>query len=69
VHAEHDALGSYQFAFDAEAEVLFTENDTNAHLLWGVPNSTPFVKDAFRDYVITGRPDKQSGRNRALGPS
>ena len=60
VHAEHDTLGSYQFAFDAEAEVLFTENDTNAHLLWGVPNSTPFVKDAFHDYVITGRRDAVS---------
>ena len=61
VRAEHDSLGSYQFAFDAEAEVLFTENETNAQRLWGVPNPTPFVKDAFHDYVIAGRRDSVNG--------
>jgi hypothetical protein len=57
VRAEHDTLGNYQFAFDEEAEVLFTENETNAQRLWGVPNPTPFVKDAFHDYVISKRRD------------
>jgi hypothetical protein len=61
VRAEHDTLGSYQFAFDAEADVLFTENETNAHRLWGVPNPTPFVKDAFHDYVVAGRRDAVNG--------
>jgi hypothetical protein len=57
VQAEHPALGSYRFAFDAEAEVLFTENETNTQRLWGVPNPTTSVKDAFHDYVIGGRHD------------
>jgi hypothetical protein len=55
VRAEHPTLGSYRFAFDAEAEVLFTENETNAQRLWGIPNPTSFVKDAFHDYVISRR--------------
>jgi hypothetical protein len=57
VRVEHNSLGSYQFAFDTEAVVLFTENETNAHRLWGTPNPTSFVKDAFHEYVIAGRRD------------
>ncbi|WP_395739124.1 MGH1-like glycoside hydrolase domain-containing protein [Prosthecobacter sp.] len=33
---------------------LFTENDTNHHLLYGTPNDSPFTKDAFHRYVIDG---------------
>jgi hypothetical protein len=63
VRAEHNSLGNYQFAFDAEVEVLFTENETNAHRLWGVPNATPFVKDAFHEYVISGRKEAVNGEH------
>ena len=55
IRAEHPTLGSYQFAFDTPAEVLFTENETNIQRLSGVPNPASFVKDAFHDYVISGR--------------
>jgi Glycosyl hydrolase family 63 C-terminal domain len=55
VRVEHNSLGNYQFAFDTEAVVLFTENETNAQRLWGTPNPTSFVKDAFHEYVIAGR--------------
>jgi hypothetical protein len=57
VRADHYSLGSYQFAFEGEAEVLFTENETNAHRLWGPANPTAFVKDAFHEHVIAGRHD------------
>ena len=57
VRVEHNSLGNYQFAFDTEAVVLFTENETNAHRLWGTPNPTSFVKDAFHEHVIAGRRD------------
>jgi hypothetical protein len=63
VSADHNSLGSYQFAFDAEAEVLFTENETNGHRLWGVPNPTRFVKDAFHEYVVAGRRDAVNGEH------
>jgi hypothetical protein len=39
-------------------EVLFTENDTNTQRLYGSPNATPYVKDAFHNYVVNG--DKQA---------
>ncbi len=34
---------------------LLTENETNAERLFGVPNATPFVKDAFHEAVVGGR--------------
>lgn len=35
-----------------DPELLFTENDTNFMRLWGVPNQSPFVKDAFHDHIV-----------------
>ncbi len=37
------------------AEWLFTENETNSLRLWGTPNASPYVKDAFHARVIEGR--------------
>jgi hypothetical protein len=34
--------------------LLFTENESNAQRLWGQPNASPFVKDAFHQYIISG---------------
>jgi hypothetical protein len=52
-----------------EPELLFTENDTNFMRLWGVPNQSPFVKDAFHDHIIPAHrlPVHQSvdGRSKA----
>lgn len=36
---------------------LFTENETNTRRLFGVDNWTPYVKDAFHEYLIHGRTD------------
>jgi len=35
-------------------ELLFTENDTNARLLYGSDNPSPYVKDGINDYVVGG---------------
>jgi hypothetical protein len=35
--------------------VLFTENETNSRKLFGVDNWTPYVKDAFHEYLVKGR--------------
>ena len=40
---------------DGAPELLFTENESNASRLWGQPNPSPYVKDAFHDYVIAGK--------------
>ncbi|HEY4837497.1 MAG TPA: hypothetical protein VIH72_02750 [Candidatus Acidoferrales bacterium] len=36
---------------------LFTENETNFERLFGVGNRTPYVKDAFDNYVVHGKQD------------
>ena len=38
------------------AELLFTENDTNARELFNY-DGPPYAKDAFHDYVIHGQSD------------
>ena len=36
---------------------LFTENETNTRRLFGTDNWTPYVKDAFHEYLIHGQTD------------
>ncbi len=60
IKAVHPTLGGFRFVVgpgaDGKApELLFTENETNAKLLFGAENPTPFVKDAFHEYVIDRR--------------
>jgi hypothetical protein len=38
-------------------ELLFTENESNLKRVWGQPNPSPYVKDAFHNYVISGVTD------------
>jgi len=54
IHASHHELSESWLYCDGDPELLFTENETNAHRLWGQPNPSPFVKDAFHSYVIAG---------------
>src|SRR5258705_4632572 len=53
--AKHQELGEYYLHCDGAPELLFTENESNASRLWSQPNATPYVKDAFHQYVISGR--------------
>ena len=55
VEALHAELGRYLFECEGQAELLFTENETNFRRLFGVANESPYVKDAFHEYVIDGR--------------
>ncbi len=61
VHASHPSFGEYRLDIEpAEGtapELLFTENETNVARLYGVPNPTPYVKDAFHGRVIEGAVD------------
>jgi len=54
VVASHPELGDVTLSCDGAPELLFTENESNAERLWGQPNPTPYVKDAFHRYVISG---------------
>jgi len=57
IRAFHKRLGDYTFLCDPRAELLFTENESNKQRLWGQANSSPYVKDAFHEYVIHKRSD------------
>ena len=54
LRATHPALGTVTLACDGTPELLFTENESNTARLWGQPNATPWVKDAFHRYVVQG---------------
>lgn len=54
VNAQHYETGNYHFYFQQSCKLLFTENETNTEKLYGVPNDSPFVKDAFHTAVIRG---------------
>jgi Mannosylglycerate hydrolase MGH1-like glycoside hydrolase domain len=55
IQATHSELGDYWLYCEGAPELLFTENESNASRLWGQPNATPYVKDAFHEYLISGR--------------
>jgi hypothetical protein len=57
VEAAHPELGRYWHYGRHAGELLFTENETNSERLWGQPNATPYVKDAFHRRVIDGAAD------------
>ena len=57
IQASHHELGEYRLYCDSARELLFTENESNASRLWGQPNATPYVKDAFHTYVVSGHRD------------
>jgi hypothetical protein len=52
--ASHPEMGDYALTCEGDPELLFTENESNAERLWGQPNRTPYVKDAFHRYLIAG---------------
>ncbi|HTR01996.1 MAG TPA: glucosidase [Thermoanaerobaculia bacterium] len=47
-------LGRRYLHVEPGSELLFTENETNARRLFGSPNPSRYVKDAFHEYVIRG---------------
>jgi hypothetical protein len=55
VRATHVTLGERTLECDGNPEILFTENESNAQRLWGQANPTPYVKDAFHEYVVGGK--------------
>jgi len=57
IAASHPKLGDRTLHTEGAAELLFTENESNANLLWGQPNPSPYVKDAFHRYLIKGEKD------------
>jgi hypothetical protein len=53
--AKHYQLGDYILYCAGVDELLFTENETNSQRLFGVAAPSPYVKDAFHEYVVSGK--------------
>ncbi|MEW1826065.1 glucosidase [Streptomyces sp. NPDC088196] len=54
LRSDHEELGPRWLYYDAGAETLFTENDTNNEKIFGSSNATPYVKDGIDRYVVGG---------------
>ena len=52
---DHADVGGRELRCDGTPELLFTENESNTERLWGSANATPYVKDAFHEYVVHGQ--------------
>jgi hypothetical protein len=57
VQMKHHILGNYALYCQGSAELLFTENQTNDQRLYNSPNKSPYVKDAFHQYLIHDNKD------------
>src|SRR5262245_40798954 len=60
IAAEHTTLGRFRLTPAPGPDgktppLLFTENETNGACLYGSANASPYVKDAFHEYVVHGR--------------
>lgn len=65
IEASHPALGERWLYCEGTTELLFTENETNNELLFGVSNNSPYVKDAVNNYIIHG--DKKAVNPNQIG--
>jgi hypothetical protein len=52
IELNHPTFGNRWLHCEGRPELLFTENETNAHRLWGADNATLYVKDGINDYIV-----------------
>ena len=52
LRASHDALGDYHLYWQGHPTLMLTNNETNRQNVFGIDNRSPFVKDAFHEYVV-----------------
>jgi Glycosyl hydrolase family 63 C-terminal domain len=54
IELNHAQAGKRWLHSEGAPELLFTENETNHHRLFGVENRTRYVKDGINDYIVHG---------------
>lgn len=64
LEAVHCAAGHYFLYVEGTGNWLFTDNDTNIERLYGQPNPSPYVKDAFHRALIQGDREAVNPHNR-----
>ncbi len=57
IELDHFRYGKRWLIAAGSPRLLFTENETNRERVFAIPNRTPYVKDAFHEYLIHGRQD------------
>jgi hypothetical protein len=57
IEINHEYYGRRWLSCEGTPELLFTENETNLHRLYGAENLTPYVKDGINNYLVQGRHD------------
>jgi len=57
IEVECPEYGKRWLYCEGSPELLFTENETNAQRLYGLPNQCTCVKDGVNDYIVHGRKD------------
>ncbi len=57
IDIEHPRLGRYTLYAEDPRKLLFCENETNSHRLFGYSETKSYFKDAFHDFLIGGRCD------------
>jgi hypothetical protein len=55
LEASHPTLGARWLYVQGATELLFTDNETNGDRIFGISNSSPYVKDGINDYLVHGR--------------
>jgi hypothetical protein len=54
IELNHPACGKHWLYYEGSAELLFTENETNAKRLFNAPESGLCKKDGINDYIVHG---------------
>ena len=65
IATSHKDLGERYLYCEGDVPLLFTENETNNERIFGTPNTSPYVKDAFNNYIVHG--DHNAINPRQLG--
>ena len=54
ISSHHRSLKNMYLYGQGDADLLFTENESNHQRLWNTSNASPWVKDAFHRYLLDG---------------
>ena len=61
VELHHPYYGNRWLYCEGNAELLFTENETNHRRLFGADNASSYVKDGINDYIVHGAKEAVNG--------
>jgi len=64
IAAFHPSLGDYVLWAEGATDLLFTDNETNAMRVFGMPNDSAYVKDGINDFVVNGQRDRVNPNRR-----